>query len=174
MRVFFALLPDENTKAKLIRKMRQIEQSGYVGRFTLRDNLHVTVEFIGEVEPATLSTLETVLEGIQHKPMTVQTDHFGFFQTKGSNAVLALHLVNQEDLSNLNALLRAALLEVGIPFQDRPYSPHLTLARHFIKDDFDVSEPFRLTMTFSKLSLMESKQSGGVLTYIERKSIAFE
>lgn len=94
--------------------------------------LHLTLHFLGEVDPELLDPLEAALrEGCSgFGPFQLQLDRLGAFPSLRRPRTLWLGLSGErERLSALEATLRPLVTALGIPLEDRPYSPHITLAR---------------------------------------------
>ncbi len=94
------------------------------------ENLHVTSKFIGEWPDERLTELEEVLEEI-HPPAAfdVQIASFGYFPNPQKPRAFFAAVHADTSLAALAKQIDAALKPLGIASEDRPYSPHLTLAR---------------------------------------------
>lgn len=96
-------------------------------------NLHVTTKFIGDWPGDRLDELKTVLKQLNKpKPFAIAIDGFGWFPTPHHPRVLFAAVRAPEALKQLAQDTDAALAEIGVPKEEKPYHPHLTLAR--IKD----------------------------------------
>jgi RNA 2',3'-cyclic 3'-phosphodiesterase len=95
------------------------------------DRMHLTIRFIGEVDDGKASMVRQALE----KPLAVAPFGLtlcgaGTFPRSGTPRVLWLGITaGEEQLLHLEREISARLVPLGIPEEDRPYSPHLTLAR---------------------------------------------
>src|SRR5690606_40404955 len=77
-RVFFALWPDDATRGAIERACRQaVRRSG--GRPTAKRNLHLTVAFLGELEPDALE-LAAAVPPIGVGPFEIVLDRIGYFE----------------------------------------------------------------------------------------------
>ena len=130
MRLFFGLpLPGEirtATAALAAAAMPRIP-----GRYTLPENHHITLAFIGEVLPERLPDAARILERCASSfpaPQITLTgfSHFG----RDENGILILCAQSDPPLEALHASLKAALAQAALPFDPGPFSPHITLARH--------------------------------------------
>ena len=61
MRLFYALLPSEREKQQLQMQQRKISAAAESGRDTATENLHMTLQFLGEVPPERLGLLKEIL-----------------------------------------------------------------------------------------------------------------
>jgi len=71
-------------------------------------------------------------------------------------------------LRALASSLRRALKEAGYPVDDKPFRPHITLARQARFASPPRIEPPALSMTADQIILMESKRIDGRLVYVPR------
>jgi 2'-5' RNA ligase len=95
------------------------------------DRLHLTVRFIGELDDARATAVRQVLES----PLAVAVFDLtlagaGAFPKGGAPRVLWVGVADgREELVAAEREISARLAPLGIPEEDRAYSPHLTLAR---------------------------------------------
>ncbi len=99
-------------------------------------NLHVTTKFIGEWPAERLDELKAALRagqtGRSVLPFTVAIDGFGWFPTPHHPRILFAAVRAPEALRQLASNTDTTLAQLGVPKEEKPYRPHLTLAR--IKD----------------------------------------
>ncbi|MBU0996516.1 MAG: RNA 2',3'-cyclic phosphodiesterase [Firmicutes bacterium] len=177
MRMFFALLLENHAKNFVFKEMGLIQKKCIDGRFTTKNNLHVTVEFIGETNELELIELQKVLHSISFDGFEVQTTGLGGFYNKASKAILYLGIKTTQALQELHLYLKEKLTEQSFVLQDKPFVPHITLARKVqFKEDFLLKtfEFPTMMLTFSKLSLMESINLDGELLYREIDHVNFK
>lgn len=95
------------------------------------DNLHITTKFIGEWPEARLPEIQTALASITlPTPFEIEIRELGWFPHERSPRVLWAGIQGGERLRQL-ALNTEELLQkaLGVALENRPYEPHLTLAR---------------------------------------------
>ncbi|PJF22557.1 MAG: RNA 2',3'-cyclic phosphodiesterase [Phototrophicales bacterium] len=94
-------------------------------------NLHLTLKFIGEVDDTQASGINTMLRTVQSPAFDLQLKGIGVFpQSKRKPPrVLWVGISKSPELFTLQKKVEAALATLGILPEDRPFSPHLTLAR---------------------------------------------
>ena len=129
MRIFIGLQPSPAFRDALSALQGMLREAGVAGRWLDPSNLHMTLAFIGQWEDpeAVLSLLPAV-----EKPFPVVLSHIGVFQKAD---VLWAGTASSEALDELAERVRSRLLEAGIPFDPRPFVPHITLARKPILPD---------------------------------------
>ncbi|MGH7775949.1 MAG: RNA 2',3'-cyclic phosphodiesterase [Candidatus Dormibacterales bacterium] len=93
-------------------------------------NLHLTLRFLGPVEPRMLDRVMAGLASLGCAPFTVALGHLGLFGRPGRVRVVWLSVAEgASDLTRLAALVESACVESGLAPEPRPFRPHLTLAR---------------------------------------------
>src|SRR5712691_11506638 len=130
MRLFVALeIPSEvrENLAGLLKSLRAVSPQT---RWVRPENLHVTLEFIGEVEEAQLASIRTGLGGVRSdQPVALDFRGLGFFPNEEHPRVFLAGIEASPNLKTLAADIDKATEKLGIPREQRPFSPHLTLAR---------------------------------------------
>ena len=130
MRLFFGLsLPDD--VRTLTRACAQEAQRMIPGRYAPGGNHHITLAFLGDVPEERLADACTVLArcAADFSAPRLTLDGFSYFG-KAENAILILRVKSEPALDTLHARLVDALREAGLPADNGPFSPHITLARH--------------------------------------------
>jgi RNA 2',3'-cyclic 3'-phosphodiesterase len=121
--LFYALWPDEATRADLARLQKRIQ-----GRLTRPQNLHLTLAFLGPQPEALLPLLRSILTHLEIAPMELNIDRLGYF-SKNRIAWAGMH-TTPEPLSHLQNMLAQELIRKGIPCEiGKAFRPHITLAR---------------------------------------------
>jgi 2'-5' RNA ligase len=95
-------------------------------RWTPSINMHVTLSFLGQVHPARLDVIEQALVPIHAPRLRLALNGISVFERAG---VLFANVTPTPSLLTLAEQVAAAMHACGFPREDRPYSPHVTLAR---------------------------------------------
>lgn len=124
MRLFTALaLPDE------IARPLMLIQAGVPGaRWQKREQLHLTLRFIGEVDGAEAAAIDDALAMVDAPGFTLELKGVGSFGGKNPRDLWA-GVAPNEALSHLNRKIESALQRIGLPPEPRKFTPHVTLAR---------------------------------------------
>ena len=125
MRLFVALdLPDPV-------KDQLIAHSGGVSgaRWQARDQLHLTLRFIGEVDRHQLRDVAAALAGIHHPGLSLALAGRGVFGKPGRPETLWVGVNPRKTLVTLHHKVEQALAGAGLEPDHRQYTPHVTLAR---------------------------------------------
>jgi RNA 2',3'-cyclic 3'-phosphodiesterase len=130
MRLFVAMeIPDDARCAigALASKLRTTCRNA---RWVRIEGLHVTLKFIGETSPEKAAEIKTALASIPSRaPILMNFRGLGFFPNERRPRVLWAGIEAGTDLAALAAAVETALGALGIPREERAFSPHLTLAR---------------------------------------------
>jgi 2'-5' RNA ligase len=95
------------------------------------DRLHLTVRFIGQIDEAGATAVMQALEPpLAVAPFELTVSGPGAFPPAGRPKVIWVGVRNgSEELGRVEREVTRRLATAGIPPEDRPYSPHLTVAR---------------------------------------------
>lgn len=124
MRCFIAIDITDEIKDKLLDVVKEIYPHG---KFTVADpdNMHITVKFLGEVPEQDLDALREKLRSIKHDSYRMTVKDVGIFSHETQINVIWLGLADD----NRTAILNAKINDKLDLFEDRKFTPHLTLAR---------------------------------------------
>jgi 2'-5' RNA ligase len=99
--------------------------------WAVQERMHVTLVFIGQVSDATAAEARAALEPpLQRAPIPVDVGGLGAFPPRGAPRVLWAGLERGVDaLVDLQRDVAERLARIGIREEQRPFRPHVTLAR---------------------------------------------
>ncbi len=103
-------------------------------RWISEENLHITLQFLGEVDDGLVPHVVAAL-GIPfgQQPFTIDIEGFGAFPSSGPLRVFWLGVRRGADgLAALHDEVASRMEPLGFPRERRPYAGHLTIAR--VKD----------------------------------------
>lgn len=130
MRAFVAVELPEAFRGEVVELARELSRS-CAGRFVPWESLHLTLAFLGEVGEAEASRAVDALEGscAGRAAVPLVPDGLGSFG-RPRDATLWLGLRKEEGLMALAGAVREGLAARGLAFDEKPFLPHVTLARH--------------------------------------------
>lgn len=123
-RLFLALWPADAVRAALADWQAQWRFPAGA-RVVPAGNLHLTLHFLGSVAPATVAALGPMLDEVRCEPFTLR---FGSADDWRGIAVLK-PLETPPPLAALHRSLAQVLGRCDVPVEQRPFRPHVTLAR---------------------------------------------
>jgi 2'-5' RNA ligase len=185
MRLFLAFDVDpivQNAAAAWVSGVKHHLDAGHAAglRFAPLDALHVTLHFLGNVDPAAVETLRAALAPpLAIPPFEASLEDVGAFPPRGAPRVLWAGLSSgREQAVAVHAALMPRLREAGVlpAFEPRGYLPHLTLARirpgsaqgRTVLRLLEAVAPPRATWTIDHVTLYESDLSGNRARYAAR------
>lgn len=124
-RLFIALELPETIKDQLLKVRGGLEGA----HWQRREQLHLTLSFIGNVDYHQLEDVHTVLEQIRFQPFEVELGGLGLFGKPHRPRLLWTGAKSPKPLEDLHTKLHNALKRAGLPQDERGYLPHVTLAR---------------------------------------------
>lgn len=171
MRLFYAVEFDEKTRDILVSKQNLLKSRAVRANFTMRENLHLTLRFLGEVPSSDLPVLTGIQDLVskRHGPFKIEISGLGTFVREKGGIVWA-GIKYSEALLAFQRDLEKEIAKKGFRPENRPFKPHITLAREFIPDgsmDKTIKESGDLQHEFEvkSISLMESSRVNGKLVY---------
>lgn len=130
MRLFVAIeIPTEIRKALAVF-LRELRGIAPQAKWVRAENLHVTLKFLGETEPTRVRAIEKALGSIRSgQPVTLEFRGLGYFPNEKRPRVFWAGMETSGNLKTLAEEIDQGLHKLGFPLEDRPLTPHLTLAR---------------------------------------------
>ncbi|MEV6600288.1 RNA 2',3'-cyclic phosphodiesterase [Actinoplanes sp. NPDC051346] len=120
MRLFVAIYPPDDVRGDL---RQRLDSAAHRVRLTAVEKWHVTLAFLGEVSEECRPGLEDALGGVSvPRGRELRLRGGGGFNGRVTWAGV------DGELGDLSADVRAAARSVGLSPDDRPYTPHLTVA----------------------------------------------
>ncbi|MBR0140385.1 MAG: RNA 2',3'-cyclic phosphodiesterase [Firmicutes bacterium] len=171
MRLFIALNFDEKTKESILAAQKRLRAYGK-GRFSPKENFHLTLAFIGEASKDDLPAIVKAMESVEFPSLEPEFDRTGFFARDGE--IWWIGLKEDPALMKLQKDLVKALKAEGIRTDAKRFRPHITLARDMHIGDKAVREsilpePFRTRV--DRISLMNSNYPAKEVRYTELRSV---
>jgi len=142
VRIFVALDIPEEVRAALGALVARLRPVSRAVRWTRIEGVHVTLKFIGEVQPEKVEAIKASLAKIRFPgptgagsawspPKCIQMKFrgVGFFPNERRPSVFWAGVTVGAELGALAAAVEASLAPLDIVKEQRAFSPHLTLAR---------------------------------------------
>jgi 2'-5' RNA ligase len=98
-------------------------------KWVKRDQMHLTLRFIGEVDEAQAEAIKAALSVVQIAPFSMTLEGVGHFPPTGKPRVLWVGIKAPASLMQLQRQTENALVNLKLPPEDHSFSPHITLAR---------------------------------------------
>jgi 2'-5' RNA ligase len=132
MRTFIAIPLPPEVRALLDEMQKPLRSFGASVKWTAIPSIHLTLKFLGEIEPGSLPRLVELLRAAaaaEHR-FTLRLHGLGGFPNLHSPRVIWCGLDGElQSLESLQKKVEAACVGAGFAPEERPFHPHLTLGR---------------------------------------------
>ena len=129
MRIFIGIDLEAEVRARIARFLDGVQGFAPEARWVRPESLHITLKFIGEQKTEQLEAISERLRHVEGGAFEIRSAAYGFFPTAKAPRVFWIGIQAGPQLAALAESIDVAVAELGVPREDRPYSPHLTLAR---------------------------------------------
>jgi len=149
IRSFLALPTSEQTKASISLLQSKLRESEAEVRWESSDKFHITLKFLGNVEPPIIDSLVSQLQVLLKNVSSLKTIYntIGGFPSVDRPRVIWIGAEQNEFLMKLQENIESVCTELGFDKEDRVFHPHITLGR--VKGNRKLS---RLTETVKSLT----------------------
>ncbi len=132
MRLFFAVNLSDEIRARLHQEQSSLKALGADVKWVERDNIHVTLKFLGEVPETRAPELSAAAEGIAEsaQPFALGISGLGCFPSVRSPRVVWAGITRGADqMAALAESVDKAMERLGFERENRPFKAHVTLGR---------------------------------------------
>ena len=129
MRIFTAIEIPEGAKISIQEIINKINTKAVV-KWVLKENLHITLKFFGEVDAST--PIENVLRDIgkEFQPFNISLSGIGAFPSESSIKVLWVGIEEGEnELIKLYEAVENRGIQLGFKKEGKDFTPHITIGR---------------------------------------------
>src|SRR5580698_2973074 len=129
MRLFTGIAPAPRVLDNLARVLKELRPLAPLN-WSAVENLHITSKFIGRWPEERLTELESALNNVNFGSVfDVAVPRLRYFPTPHHPRAFFAGVQAGPALAELADRIDEALRPLGVAREERPYSPHLTLAR---------------------------------------------
>ena len=133
-RAFIAVDISQEARVVLAETVKRAQEQGVTGvRWVRPEAVHLTLEFLGEIEPSLVESILGAMEGAARGtgPIALGLSGIGAFPSMSNPRVIWVGVNGDLGLlSELQARIDEAMyLSCSFPREERAFSPHLTLGR---------------------------------------------
>lgn len=132
IRAFIAVAVDEAIIARLAALQGELRRADAPVAWVRPGGMHLTLKFLGNVPEERIPAIGEAMREVaaSRKPFRIGVEGTGAFPNlRRPRVIWADVREGREALIELAAAVDGALVGVGFPPEDRPFSPHLTLGR---------------------------------------------
>ena len=130
MRVFVALDIPDDVRREIAEFAAKLKGAWPQARWTRVEGMHVTLKFIGEASPEKVERIRAALAEVRSSGnVEMNFRGVGFFPNDRRPRVFWVGIEATPNLGELAAEVEGRMEVLGLPREQRPFRPHLTLAR---------------------------------------------
>ena len=163
MRLFISIDLSDELKNQIISTMHEMKKAGVKGSYVPKQNLHLTLAFIGETSEG--DAVKEAMNRISCKPFRLSLSEIGSF-----GDLVYIGMKGNQGLSAAVKSVRSALDAAGIRYDSKKFVPHITIIRKAAGPWQNVKAPAG-EMMVKKISLMKSEEKSGKRVYTEIHSV---
>src|SRR5947209_11681799 len=126
MRTFVALDLDAEIRGRILGFVEEVRGLASDARWLSPESLHVTLKFIGEKPDDIVKKIEDALASIRAEAFPLRFTAAGFFPTAKAARVFWIGINADDSLAKLAGTIDESLAGLGVPKEERAFSPHLT------------------------------------------------
>jgi 2'-5' RNA ligase len=179
VRLFVALNLPETVRTSLCTCVRPLQSMGFALRWMTPEQVHLTLKFLGDVEPEREPELVGALcrACTGAGPVTLSLGGFGVFPHYQRPRVVWVGVAPEPALELLQHRMEQEFAPLGFPTEARAFRPHITLGRAgpgARSGGFNELEPALANLRFDAaplimtVDLMQSTLQSGGAVYQER------
>lgn len=158
MRTFIAIDLETAIKDRLCALIRELDSGNKNVKWIKRQALHLTLKFCGDIPTARIEAVKKALEAASSRCQDFPLNIYGtgrFPSGSRNPRVLWVGIQPNPLLQSLQKEVDMSLKKLGIPKEQRPYFPHLTLGR--VKSSIGIEDILKkmdsyLTHTFGTMN----------------------
>lgn len=131
MRTFIAIdIPDE-LKEKIYNAFKNERQRVKGVKWVEKENLHLTLKFLGEIKEEKIKEIEKILDEIPNKfrSFEVSLGELGGFPNFKNPRVLWIKVSPPEKIEEIFNFIEEKTQRLNIEREERKFHPHITIAR---------------------------------------------
>ncbi|GAA5215927.1 RNA 2',3'-cyclic phosphodiesterase [Corallincola platygyrae] len=160
-RLFLGLGFNTEAKNQIAENQRSL---AIAGRPVAAANFHQTLVFLGQVSEEQQSQLVERVNEIENPAFAITYNRFGYWRKP---QILFLAPTSMpEELSKLVEQLQQAVIGAGLPIEERPYRPHITLVRKVTRQPQTLPAPIAFSTQFQQFTLYHSASSADGVCYL--------
>jgi RNA 2',3'-cyclic 3'-phosphodiesterase len=129
MRIFVALDIEDPIRKRIERFIEGVRGFASDARWVRAESLHVTLKFIGEKPAEVVEAIKHALSTVRGDAIEISFRGYGFFPGVTAPRVFWVGVEAGPQLPALATAVDERTSALGIPKEEHPFSPHLTLAR---------------------------------------------
>jgi 2'-5' RNA ligase len=130
-RLFIAVPVQDKSRIQIVRGILNNDIARKMPvRWTAYENLHLTMQFLGDVEEKRITELKEILDNCKTADCeNLCFENLGAFPNNSAPRIIWLGFKKCQSLLNLQRSITNGLAAKGFPYDQKRFKPHLTLGR---------------------------------------------
>jgi 2'-5' RNA ligase len=121
---------NEEMIRRFITIQRRLERTGADLKAVEPENIHLTLKFLGDVEPTKVEEVSKIVQDLSFDPFDMKVEGVGVFPHPGHVRIIWAGVTDgSEPLSEIFNELETKLNDIGFKKERRKLHPHLTICR---------------------------------------------
>ncbi|OGX37594.1 MAG: 2'-5' RNA ligase [Omnitrophica WOR_2 bacterium RIFCSPHIGHO2_02_FULL_52_10] len=132
IRTFIAVPFSPTLRQVIVKVQAELKKLDMDVKWVEPENIHLTLQFLGDVNPGKIAALKTVLNELYKDVKTIKTrvHSVGAFPDSRRPRVIWISLEDRQgQIAGLAAMLNNGLGKIGYQKNPKPFKPHITLGR---------------------------------------------
>ena len=123
-------LDDATIRERIVKAEQGLEQTRASLKIVDPEIMHLTLRFLGEIPQATVERVKEAMNELRFQPFDVEFSGVGVFPNIRRISVVWVGVTRgQEQLNDIFHQLEPKLRQLGLPADNKGFSPHMTIAR---------------------------------------------
>ncbi|OGV57660.1 MAG: 2'-5' RNA ligase [Lentisphaerae bacterium RIFOXYA12_FULL_48_11] len=159
VRSFIAVEISTAVREKITRFQQRISKSGVRASWVKPENIHLTLAFLGDIPIKSQSIVSGLMDDVValYRSFKCEVKGVGYFGRESAPRIIWAGFSGDcEKLLHLQSDLLSRLASTGMHLEDKPFIPHLTIARikpqHHVYSIVPLLQPYR-EMSFGSLKV---------------------
>lgn len=157
MRTFLGIDLNSEALKKVNNLMMGLSKSGFKGNYTRKENIHLTLLFLGELNERQIDLVKSKMSEIDFSSFEIKIN-----KLKKMKDMLILEVEKSQELLALQKEIESKIKELNIKVESREYYPHITLIREV---NGIIEKDLKITSDVDNFYLFSSSRINGILTY---------
>lgn len=165
MKLLISINFEEEAKNTLYDHMKLLTEKCEKGTFTPRDNIHLTLVYVGETTQ--IGAVVETMDAIDAEQFDITLSEKGRFRRSGGE-VYWVGIEKSPELVRLQKILYRSLVRKGVMREKNEFKPHLTVSRDTVISKENIPETdFAQRITVKRVSLMKCEVLRDSVSYTE-------
>lgn len=131
LRCFIAIEIPETVKKSVVDIISNLRTSGADVKWVSDENLHITLQFLGETDGSLIPAIKGALDKIlaTYCPFYIKITEVGCFPDVRRPRVIWVGMEESQTLMNLCKDISSGMVKFGYQKEERGFTPHITVGR---------------------------------------------